>query len=224
MLGFGRKKDESYMGLAAVVTGLPRSGTSFVAGLIARLGLSPGPRLLLRPGNRHNRYGYYEHVPLNWITDRILKEMGRDFDLNLPAGREEFSGLDLDRYRRKIKRKIQNGRVEVYKDNKLVLYPELYSEIFPQVRFIFVTRDADARFASRFGKTVARRKWEDFNERRLAMWLESPVSGTALTLAYEDFFDDARACVDKVCSYLELNAGEESRRKAAEFFRPAVKR
>jgi hypothetical protein len=224
MFGFGGKGGDGYRGLTAIVTGLPRSGTSFVAGLLVRLGLSPGPRLLLRPGNRHNRYGYYEHVPLNWITDRILKEMGRDFDLNLPAGREEFLRAGLEQHMRKIKRKVENGRIEVYKDNKLVLYPELYADIFPQAGFVFVTRDADARFASRFGKTVARREWEDFNARRLAMWHDSPVSGRALTVAYEDFFDDARACVDKVCGYLALDAGEERRRKAAEFFRPSRKR
>jgi hypothetical protein len=209
-----------YEGLRVVVTGLPRSGTSFVAGMLVRLGLRPGPRWLLRPANRHNPYGYFEHVTLNRVTNRLLRKMGRDFDLNLPAGRAEFEAADLEPYRSEIRRKVRRGKVEVYKDNKLVLYPELYADVFPDARFIFVQRAPDARFESRFGKKVTRPEWNDFNARRLSLWRGSPVSHKALTVEYEDFFDDSRAGVETIAAFLDLDPGEERIRGAADFFRP----
>jgi hypothetical protein len=207
-------------GLAAVVTGLPRSGTSFTAGLIARLGLSPGPGWLLRRANRHNPHGYFEHVLLNRLTGRVLARMGRDFDLNLPGSRAEFEALDLSGFRRAVRCLVKLGGVQVYKDNKLVLYPELYADLYPRARFVFVTREPEARYASRFGKAVTRVQWEAFNEARLALWRASPVSGRALTLRYEDFFTGLDGMIEKVAAHLGLEPDARARASARDFFRP----
>lgn len=218
--GAGCRPCGAYDGLRAIVTGLPRSGTSFTAGLVARLGLCPGPRWLLRRGNRHNPHGYYEHVLLNKLTGGVLSAMGRDFDLNLPRSRDEFASLGLGRTQWAIRTLVRLCGIEVYKDNKLVLYPDLYAGMFPEARFIFVARHADARFASRFGKTVARAEWEAFNAQRLALWKASPVCGQALTIRYEDFFHDLDGMIEKIAAFLELEVGEAGRRSARDFFRP----
>ena len=59
--------------LKVLVTGPPRSGTSFLAGLVARMGLSPGPSAWLNPADEHNRYGYYECLPILKVEEEILK-------------------------------------------------------------------------------------------------------------------------------------------------------
>ena len=42
--------------LRAIVTAPPRSGTSFLAGLLVQMGLSPGPEKWLKEADEHNPY------------------------------------------------------------------------------------------------------------------------------------------------------------------------
>lgn len=61
-----------------VVLGMHRSGTSAVAGCLQRLGVDFGPRLM--PANDDNPRGYYEHIDLVNLHDRLLLALGRSWD------------------------------------------------------------------------------------------------------------------------------------------------
>jgi hypothetical protein len=184
------------------------------------MGLSPGPELLLKPGNEHNPQGYYEHRPLNLLTRLLLARMGRDFDFRLPASRREFQELKLGGYRRAIRGCVRMFGLEVYKDNRLMLFPDLYAEVFPEAVWIFVDRGAEERFRSRFGKNVHRGEWDEFNAARLKLWKSSPVSRKALHIRYEDFLEDLDAGIGDVAGRLGVAMDMEKLENCRRFFMP----
>ncbi len=65
-----------------VVLGMHRSGTSAVAGSLQRLGIDFGPRLM--PATDANARGYYEHIDLVNVHDRLLLALGRTWDDTFP--------------------------------------------------------------------------------------------------------------------------------------------
>lgn len=65
-----------------VVLGMHRSGTSAVAGCLQRLGVYFGPRLM--PATPDNPRGYYEHIDLVNLHDRLLLTLGRGWDDTFP--------------------------------------------------------------------------------------------------------------------------------------------
>ena len=67
---------------ALVVLGMHRSGTSAVAGCLQRLGVDLGPRLM--PATAANRKGYYEHIDVVNLHDRLLMSLGVGWDTITP--------------------------------------------------------------------------------------------------------------------------------------------
>ena len=65
-----------------VVLGMHRSGTSAVAGSLQRVGVDFGPRLM--PATEANARGYYEHIDLVNVHDRLLLALGRSWDDTYP--------------------------------------------------------------------------------------------------------------------------------------------
>ena len=77
-----------------VVLGMHRSGTSAVAGCLHRLGIDFGPRLM--PATPDNPRGYYEHIDLVNLHDRLLLALGRSWDDTFPfpaPGWEDEAGI-----------------------------------------------------------------------------------------------------------------------------------
>ena len=67
---------------AVVVLGMHRSGTSAVAGCLHRLGVDFGPRLM--PATEDNARGFYEHVDIVNLHDRLLLALGGAWDETRP--------------------------------------------------------------------------------------------------------------------------------------------
>ena len=67
---------------AVVVLGMHRSGTSAVAGCLHRLGVDFGPRLM--PATGDNPRGYYEHIDIVNLHDRLLLALGGSWDETRP--------------------------------------------------------------------------------------------------------------------------------------------
>lgn len=59
-----------------IVAGPPRSGTSLVAGLLHRLGVSMGDERSFLPANQHNPTGYFEDSHFVFLNDMILDKAG----------------------------------------------------------------------------------------------------------------------------------------------------
>ncbi len=67
---------------AVVVLGMHRSGTSAVAGCLHRLGVDFGPRLM--PATEDNARGFYEHIDIVNLHDRLLLALGGSWDETRP--------------------------------------------------------------------------------------------------------------------------------------------
>lgn len=63
----------------AIVVGMPRSGTSLTAAIFARKGYYIGERELLRQGDDHNPFGYFEADDLIEANVEVLRKAGFEF-------------------------------------------------------------------------------------------------------------------------------------------------
>jgi len=132
------------------ITGLPRSGTSMVAGCIERCGVWAGNTVA---GGVGNPKGFYENILLREkLTKPLLTSLGCDPlgvktlpDFNqVPAVKglsEAFQGLlQADNY--------SGNQPWMYKDAKLTLLWPLYAQVFPDARWVIVRRNSEAIIAS----------------------------------------------------------------------------
>lgn len=63
-----------------IITGMHRSGTSAIAQLIHKLGVSVGPHSQLIPGARENRKGFFENLDVVSCNNRILQSIDSTWD------------------------------------------------------------------------------------------------------------------------------------------------
>jgi hypothetical protein len=133
-----------------LVTGVPRSGTSMVTGLLGVCGLWLGTTV---PGGRENIRGFFENVILR---ERVQKEVLRrgQFD---PLGVRRLPPPDwhprIANFRQVVAAAIaaqqyDGGRAWGFKDAKLALTWRLWHEHFPHARWIIVRRPNEQIVAS----------------------------------------------------------------------------
>ncbi len=124
-----------------LVTGLPRSGTSLVAGLLAESGVWVGRTV---PGGPPNPRGFFEHVVLREEIDKgLLRALGCD-----PLGVTSLPPMTLppvDNLRETVHRVLaregyDGHRPWLFKDAKLTLLWPLWAQAFPRARWLIVRR------------------------------------------------------------------------------------
>jgi hypothetical protein len=126
-----------------LITGLPRSGTSLISGIIATCGAWSGSTV---PGNQENIKGYYEHTRLRELVNKaILKQLGCD-----PLGVKVLPQIDrlpkISDFKNVV---VQNLLADGYrgdapwmfKDAKMLLLWPYYVDAFPKARWIIVRRE-----------------------------------------------------------------------------------
>jgi len=125
-----------------LVTGLPRSGTSLVAGLLAESGAWVGRTV---PGGPPNPRGFFEHIALReGVNKGILRALGMD-----PLGVRRLPAPDellpVDNLRETVQRILREEgydgtRPWLFKDAKLTLLWPLWAQAFPRARWVIVER------------------------------------------------------------------------------------
>lgn len=205
--------------LKVIVTGSPRSGTSFVAGLVHRMGFSLGPKKWLKKGDEHNPYGYFECLPLKKISNKILEELGGDFHHNLPSLESGWTEA-FESKKSEITRIIEAGGIELYKGNRLLVLADLYDELFPEAKWIFTQRSIKETYRSRFGEELSFGEWERITNERLRKWESCRPAKQALYVDYQDFKSDAKKTVSKIQAFLEIELTESQVGSCVDFFLP----
>ncbi len=161
-----------------LVTGLPRSGTSLVAGLLAESGAWVGRTV---PGGPPNPRGFFEHVALReGVNKGILRALGAD-----PLGVRRLPAPDellpVDNLRQTVHRILREEgydgtRPWLFKDAKLTLLWPLWAQAFPQARWVIVERPVDdvirscqrTHFMAQHGLDEGQwRAWAEAYQRRL---------------------------------------------------------
>lgn len=204
--------------MKVLVTGLPRSGTSFLTGLIAKMGYSLGNAASIKRADKHNKYGYFEHVRLMKLSESILEKLGGDYFMNIPPYIKGWTDA-MHMEKKLIEKQVSKEGIELYKDNKLILLSDIYGEIYPDAKWVYIKRDISGTYKSRFGQDLSLAQWEDITANRLATWEQSKASATALQLEYEQFFDDFDETVNSLAEYLSVTDMNIDLMK--EFFRPS---
>jgi len=123
---------------AVVIGGMHRSGTSFVANLLGSAGLHLGEELL--GANFGNPLGHFEDLAFFDLHKRVLAANGLHPDgfttreqIDVPPALL-VEARDLAEARRRV------GRPWGWKEPRTVLFLDLWAELLPEARFVFVFR------------------------------------------------------------------------------------
>ena len=133
-----------------LVTGLPRSGTSMVTGLLGLSGLWLGHTV---PGGKENIRGFFENAILReHVHKEILRQGGFDplgvRRLPPPAWHPVVRNLRAVVAAVLTAQQYDGRQIWGFKDAKLTLTWRLWHEHFPQARWIVVRRPDDEVIAS----------------------------------------------------------------------------
>ena len=188
--------------ICVVVAGMHRSGTSLVAGILARAGFNPPPDLL-PPHSIDNSGGYFESREVVRINNGFLAALGRSWSRPEPPSAACFRGFEAIESREKIRgflEQCEPGNGLLLKDPRLCLLmplwlPELQSR-FERLVVVQVLRRADAVFRSlsrRAERPETAKAAVTCASQSDLLWLHYNLElyrfvpgGRRLTIAYED--------------------------------------
>ena len=212
------------MELKIIVTGPPRTGSSFLTRLINDMGYYAGPKDMMLPPDDHNKHGYYEFTQLNAISDKIVVGMGigmtpRNGIPPLPEGWTN----SYPQEKQMIKNIVDVYGIELYKDNDLIVLGDMYTELYPNAKWIYIGRDIQATFNSRFGAPIPFEEWQKITDDRFNAWRRTKAAQTALEINYEDFGTDPTGTIQKICNHLEITLGDSLFDKCVNMFQPKSK-
>ena len=124
-----------------IITGMHRSGTSLVAGILGQQGLDLGTNLI--PPMRANPRGFFENPDLMQLHDTLLAEAGQAW--NSPTLHDWTCPTDADRIDRLrvVVERTRGGRSDGcwgWKDPRACLFLPLWDAALPAARWVFVLR------------------------------------------------------------------------------------
>ncbi len=191
---------------AVVVLGMHRSGTSAVAGCLHRLGVDFGPRLM--PATEDNTRGYYEHIDIVNLHDRLLLALGGSWDETRPLPPGWLSDdAPTSRYRAELldllRRDLPTAPLWGIKDPRLCrLLPwwePIWAAMDTRPLYVIVRRRPAEVAAS-----LARREGFSAGKSHL-LWLlhlleaeRTTRSGQRVFIDFKDFLGDWQAALEPV--------------------------
>lgn len=125
------------MGRVIVITGMHRSGTSLVAGVMQRAGVNIGERLL--DSAKGNLRGHFEDVEFLNLHDRILSRSGQSLlvqdrgSVSLPTSSECTEAVQLISQR-------EGRRLWGWKDPRTALFLDFWAGLIPAAQYVFIYR------------------------------------------------------------------------------------
>lgn len=201
---------------AILIVGMHRSGTSALTGVLGKLGIPLGDRLLEPAGD--NPKGYWEHEDVVAVHERLLAELGSRWDdmRALPSNWLEsesarFAAAAIDEI---ISRDFSDKAIWSVKDPRLCRFLPLWLKVLARRRIrpvvLFMARKPSEVAAS----IQARNQWRPLAGKLL--WLrymtEAVASSTDETrgvILYDDLLVDPIRTVTRALASLDVTAHEE---------------
>jgi hypothetical protein len=123
------------------IAGCPRSGTSFIAGLLAGHGVWVGDCI---EADQHNQMGYYENKQIVQITKDLLKGNGMKARSDTHPIYIHNNVLSYQpNIRKEVLKVVGRQKAWLYKDSKILLTPSYWVSQFPEAIWILPYRDQD---------------------------------------------------------------------------------
>lgn len=156
------------MSRVLVLTGMHRSGTSLVANYLQRAGIDMGEELL--PADVGNPLGYYEDVHIHDLHRELLYKAGIADGFTVTDGDVPVA---VDEVFRERAREIATSRASSgqwgWKEPRTALFLDLWRDVLPDARFLFVFRQPLAVLDSLL-RRAANASITDRPELALVMW------------------------------------------------------
>jgi hypothetical protein len=207
-----------------LIGGFPNSGTSFLCSVIVQLGKSPGSEHNLKAGDAHNRWGYYEHLP---IRDAAWRAAGFErFEPQLPGFLPleplAFGAGGQSNPCEAIQRLAMEDRVQVYKDNALPLLFRLFPE---DGKYIVIERDVAAVFRSPLkaglpGYTCSVSELAQYQAHYHQLVHRMCGEVDCLSVKYEEFHRDFPGVLGKIAEHLRMDLRDVDYANCSALFRP----
>jgi len=205
--------------LKIVVVGNPRSGTSFVTGLIHQMGFSLGIKKNIKQPDQYNIYGYFEHLGIMRINSKIFKKLKIDFHYNLPE-KVAIKSNALRYESLLIEKLINEEKIELIKDNRIIVMPDLYNELFPNSKWIYIQRNIEETYKSRFGYYISKADWYNIVNKREEIWNNSYTKHKSLSIDYNDFKIDFRGTISTIAHYLDITIDDSMISRLQAYYKP----
>lgn len=204
-----------------IVLGMHRSGTSIVAGIINKLHVNMGKKLLGKSWT--NPYGHFEDEDFMKLNVRILQSSGGSWD-NPPvqndicAQKSKFEVEIKDLVRTKNRNHFWG-----WKDPRTSLTMELYMPYLRKPHFIVVHRSEQCIVDSlqRRNKITEESAGEliKIYQSRIKALLDQYSDIPTLHISYEDLTNNPEMILGRIVTFLKLSISEKKYRKAVSMFK-----
>ncbi|SDC82678.1 MULTISPECIES: sulfotransferase family protein [unclassified Candidatus Frackibacter] len=222
-----------------ITLGMHRSGTSMIAGVLDKLGVNMGERMLGKDFS--NPLGHFEDRRFISQNIKILEAANGSWDD--PPTREAIL-RQKDKFQRKIKRLVNREGIWGWKDPRTSLTIELYLPYLINPYFIICYRNP-ARVALSLKRREERRRREAQKEdsrkkksrsklitfkqgMKLKKLYDSRIEElfyrfpdlNRLELNYEEVMDTPEMWVKEITDFLNINVDKEEKEEAIDFILP----
>lgn len=136
------------------------------------------------------------------ISDRMLHALGGTYG-RLPDFPEGWT-RECQKEKSQILRLVARGRIEMFKDSRLLVMADFYDELFPNAKWILVGRSLRESFRSRFGDPIPFTEWRRRYDSRMSRWSSCRPSRTCLQIDYSEFAADLSGSIRRIQTYLGL--------------------
>lgn len=194
------------------IAGMHRSGTSMIARMLHICGLYLGPEEELHPAQPDNPEGFWEHMRFQDINDRLLQGFGGAWDA--PPALPEGWHLDpvLDPIRTEARALVAEFRPHEpwgWKDPRSSLTLPFWQTVIPDLQVLVALRnplDVAASLTKRgyASQVFGVRLWKAYTD-GMEPYLDSDRT---LYTHYSAYFEDTRAELERVCSFIGLRPSE----------------
>ena len=211
------------------VIGLHRSGSSVTAGILHRLGVHMGNRLIGYENRGGRGTGGFESHGLAMICEQAFPFPSTDRAVPVEVTRERLRGWIDARQREAAHR----GTIVGGKYPHLCLMIDLLLELEPESRFIHIDRPIEESIRSLVDRSAKARGWLRATPERCEQLQralrEAKTTGLRnvqpdklLTVQYQDLLVDPSREVTRMATFLDLNVRSAQRNAAVDLVRPAL--
>lgn len=205
-----------------IVLGMHRSGTSLVAGILHKLGVNMGERMLGK--SESNPCGHFEDLEFLYMNERILKMAGGYW--NRPPSIESILKLQKmfdEKIKNRIERKMKQG-IWGWKDPRMCVLMPLYQKHIPNGYYIYVNRNRNDIANSLFKRNnmplhSSLHLTQIYNTRARQFLVNIPHEKW-ISIQYNELITKPNDCINTIIKFLDIQPSPNQIKNARQLVLP----